>query len=72
MQLLRITVKPKPDGSIQIRLQGRDDAGNLIDRWMVARDRASAAGVIESGYRALITHAAEVSEEEGSPAKAPK
>jgi len=64
MQLLKISVKPLPYGKTSIRLQGRDDAGNILDSWVTANPGADIAVVIQDAVASLETVATSVTEEE--------
>lgn len=64
MQILKAIVKPKENGTYQVRLFGRDDTGRILESWLVAGSLSSLTTLAKAGFKDMETYAAEVSEEE--------
>lgn len=70
MLLSRVTVTPGKNGQVTVRVQGRDDAGHIMDRWATAANHAAVEPLVADILRSMQVTAAKFSEEEGFKGKA--
>lgn len=69
MQIKRITVKPEKDGTVQIRIEGLDDAGHYLTHSVVSPTVSAYTQVMQTALKDLSAFASSSSEEEGYEAK---
>lgn len=65
MALVKIAVKPRSNGTVEIHIVGRDDAGHLLNTFVSSPDLEHVASVVSDTLRSLQTVASEITEEEG-------
>jgi hypothetical protein len=64
MKIFKVTVKPGPNKSYEIRLSGQDDTGRILNSVTVAPNLASVGDVTSQALRSMQSLAAKFTEEE--------